>query len=291
MFLSQLVASFLLAAAPVPEEKLDDGVYLLTFDGPGRKVKLTDGSDALLGKKLSGSIGTAVKVQSHTNDNSRFYIHIRGLGPLPKLATEVQTALVVDGVVLHVGRPEKLLEDGTADIGANVYSRDAAFKLANKYDVKPQLRKHPGHRVEVTWTPDRQQYEPGETITLTMELKNTGTEPLRFTHGGKQRGPRDNQFRFVAQEGFDGKGLPDTGNANNHGGICQSITLQPDEVYTAKVELTNWFTFKAENTYHITGVFEMPVLDAKAIDTFGPTIWDSLVVGECDVRVAGKKKN
>src|SRR4051794_25212 len=119
MFAGCLI-SCLLASAPVPEEKLDDGVYLLTFDGPGRKVKLTDGSDALLGKKLSGSIGTVVRLESHTNDNSRFYIHIRALGPLPKLATEVQTALVVNGVVLHVGRPDKLSEDGTAEIGANV---------------------------------------------------------------------------------------------------------------------------------------------------------------------------
>jgi hypothetical protein len=289
MLLAQLTVLFL-TSAPVPEEKLEDGVYQLRFEGAGRKVKLSDGSDAVLGKKLSGSIGTAVRLQSHTNDNSRFYLHIRGLGPLPKEVTDSQSALVVNGIVLHMGRPEKLFEDGTADIGANVYSRDAAFKLANRYDVKPELRKHPGHRIEVTWTPDKQEYEPGETVTLTMQIKNTGLTPLRFTHGGKQRGQRDNQFRFIAQEGYNGKALPDTGNANHHGGISQSITLQPDEVYTTKIEVTRWFTFKEEHTYHITGVFEMPVLDAKALDTFGPTVWDDLAVGECSVRITSRKR-
>ena len=280
----------LLTSAPVPEEKLDDGVYLLKFEGPGRKVKLTDGSEGVLGKKLSASIGTCVKVQSWTNDNTRFHIHVRGLGPLPKDVTATQTALVVDGVVLHIGRPEKLADDGTAEIGANVYSRDAAFKLANKYDIKPLLRKHPGHRIEVTWTPDKEPYEPGETVTLTMAIKNTGTTPLRFEHGGKQRGKRDNQFRFIAQEGYDGKGLADTGDPTNFGGISQCITLQPDEVYTAKVELTKWFTFQEPNTYRITGVLEMPMKDAKAAEAFGPTVWDDLAVGECEVRVV-KKKN
>jgi hypothetical protein len=279
------------ADAPIPAvADPEDGVYLLKFEGEGKKVTLTDGSDAILGKQLSRSIGTGVAIQSWTNDNTRFHLHVKGLGPLPKEATEVQTALVVGGVVLHVGRPEKLADDGTAEIGANVYSADAARTLAKRYKIEPKYRKHPGHRYEVRWTPDKKQYEAGEAVKLKIEIKNTGTGNLRFTHGGQQRGPRDNQFRFLAQEGWDGKGLPDIGDANNFGGIAQSITLKPNEIYTAEVDLSKWFKFTEPNNYRITGIFEMPVMDPTGEDGFRPTVWDDLAVGECSIRVVAKKK-
>ncbi len=37
--------------------KIDDGVYLLHFEGDGLKVTLTDGAEALLRKRISPSIG------------------------------------------------------------------------------------------------------------------------------------------------------------------------------------------------------------------------------------------
>jgi hypothetical protein len=271
-------------------EKVEDGVYLLLFEGDGRKVVLTDGSAAALGKRLSPSVGTGVKLQSWTNDNTRFHLHVKGLGPLPAEATREQTALVVDGVVLHVGRAEKLADDGTAEVGANVYSADAARTLAARYKIDPGLRKHPGHRFEVRWAPARPQYEAGEAVTLKMELKNTGTGPLRFTFGGKQRGPRNNQFRFVAQAGPGGKGLPDTGDPTNFGGISVSKTLAPGEAFTTEVDLSKWFAFSEPDTYRVTGVFEMPVIDPTSPDGFGPVVWDDLAVGECGVRVVARKK-
>ncbi len=277
------------APAALGGEGLENGIYLLRFEGDGRKVKFTDGSERLLGKYLSPAIGTGVRLRSWTNDNTRFSLHIKGLGPLPKEVTEMQTALVVDGVVLHLGRPDKLADDGTADCGANVDSEAAAKILAARYRIEPELRKHPGHRFAVRWTPGKQSYEVGEAVILTMELTNTGTGPLEFTHGGKQRGPRDNQFRFVAQAGADGKGLADTGNAQNFGGISSSITLKPGEVYTARVELTNWFKFTESNTYRITGIMELPIVNANSPDGWRP-VWDDLAVGECDVRVVARKK-
>ena len=122
------------------------------------------------------------------------------------------------------------------------------------------------------------------------EEDKPGTGPLRFTHGGKQRGPRDNQFRFVAQAGIDGKGLPDTGDPQHFGGISRSITLKPGEVYTTEVDLSKWFKFAEPNTYQITGVFEMPVIDPTSADGWGPVLWDDLAVGECTIWVTAAKK-
>ncbi len=271
-------------------DKLDDGVYVLLSEGDGRKVVLTDGSEAVLGKRLSASVGVAVSLKSWTNHNTRFHLHLKGLGPLPEEVTRIQTAVVVDGVVLHLGRPEKLAADGTAEVGATVSSADAARTLAARYKVEPAVRKHPGHRFEVRWHPAKPQYEVGEPVKLTMEIKNTGTGPLRFTVGGQQRGPRDNQFRFVAQAGVAGKGLPDVGDARNHGGISTSKTLRPGEVFAAEVDVTKWFAFTEPDTYRVTGVFEMPVIDPASADGFGPVVWDDLAVGDCAVMVVAKKR-
>jgi hypothetical protein len=278
-----------LAPVPPAAEKPEDGVYLLKFEGEGRRVTLTDGSEAVLGKQLSKSIGTGTGLRSWSNDNSRFHFGVKGLGPLPKEVTEVQTALVVNGVVLHVGRPENLNDDGKADVGASVYSAEAARTLAARYKIEPELRKHPGHRYEVRWIPAKKRYEAGEVVKLTMEIKNTGTGPLRFAHGGQQRGARDNQFRFIAQGGYGGgKGVPDTGDPENHGGKVRVVTLKPGESYTAEVELTKWFKFAEPDSYRITGVFEMPVIDPLS-EKFGPVTWDDLAVGECTIRVVAKK--
>ncbi len=271
-----------------PGDELEDGVYLLRFDGEGRKVALTDGSEGVLGKRLSAGIGTAVWLKSWANDNTRFHLGVKGLGPLPAEVTKEQTALVVDGVVLHLSRPDTLPADGVRGASANVYSAAAARTLAARYRIAPELRKHPGHRFEARWTPDKPRYQVGEAVTLKLALKNTGTDPLRFTFGGHQRGPRDNQFRFVAQVGANGKALPDTGDSHNFGGIVTSQTLRRGEVFRTDVDLSKWFTFPGPGTYRVTGILELPVLDPDADDGFGPTVWDDLAVGECDVVVAAR---
>ena len=265
-----------------------EGVYLLKFEGPGRKVELTDGSEAILVKRLSPSVGVGGALRSRVNDNTRFTVTINELGPLPPEVADEQTALVVDGLVFHLGRPERLPADGIVNSWANVYSADAARTLAARYKIEPQLREHPGHRYEVRWAPAKSRYAVGEAVTLRMELENTGAEPLRFTFGGQQRGPRNNQFRFIAQAAIGGKSLPDTGDPTNHGGMVVSKTLRPGETFTAEVDLSDWFTFVEPNTYRITGVFEMPVMDPAGPDRFGPAVWDDLAAGECVVRVVAR---
>ena len=77
--------------------------------------------------------------------------------------------------------------------------------------------------------------EPGEAVKLRMELKNTGTGPLRFTFGGQQRGPRNNQFRFIAQASYSGgKPVPDTGDSTHLVMVGPNFVNKyfPDAVYT-----------------------------------------------------------
>jgi RNA polymerase sigma factor (sigma-70 family) len=278
------------AEEPKPAaDKIENGVYLLLpRDGEGKKVTLTDGSELKLGKRFSAHIGKATELSSLSNDNTHFHLRLDDLDPKPPEPLS-GTALVVDGVVVHIGWIEKL---GRSDMpgdrgiaGATVYTEEAAKVVAKAYKIEPKLRKHPGHRIAVKWATEKREYAPGAAVNATMTITNTGTENLRFTHGGQQRGPRDNQFRFVAQQGSAGKGLPVIGGANNFGGISRSITLKPGESYSATVELTKWFKFEKHDTYRVTGIFEMPMIDPKSEDGFRPAIWDELAVGEFVVRI------
>jgi hypothetical protein len=273
--------------APVPQPgKPANGVYLLTFEGEGRKVTLTDGSEALLGKRLDQGTGSSATLKSVSNDNSRFAFTVTKLGPLPEMVTQVQTALVIDGVVLHLGRADKLAEDGTVSTWAMVSSAEAGRTLAAYYKVKPELREHPGHRFEVRWTPENAVNRVGGEVTLKLEITNAGNRPLRFSFGGKQRGARNNQFRFLAYSGHgSGAAVPDTGNPMHFGGRASINTLKPGETFSTTIDLAKWFRFTEPDSYRITGILEMPLYDAEAADPWSRVLWDELAVGECVIRV------
>lgn len=283
------------ADEPKPaNEKIENGVYLLLpRDGEGKKVTMTDGSELKLGKRFSAHLGKATELYSLSNDNTHFHLRLDDLDPKPQEPLS-GTALVVDGVVVHIGWIGKLgrgnMPGDRGIAGGTVYSEDAAKVLAKAYKIEPKLRKHPGHRLAVKWATEKREYAPGAAVNATMTITNTGAENVRFTQGGQQRGSRDNQFRFVAQQGHAGKGLPDIGDANNLGGISRSITLKPGESFSATVELTKWFKFEKHDTYRVTGIFEMPMIDPKSEDGFRPAIWDDLAVGEFVVRIVERQK-
>src|SRR5262249_62247593 len=105
--------------------------------------------------------------------------------------------------------------------------------------------------------------------------------------GGQQRGPRHNQFRFLAQHGHGtGKAVPDTGDPNNFGGKSWRVDLKPGEVFTKTVDLGRWFTFDDPDTYRITGMYSFEVHEPDRYQA----IWDDLAVGQCFVRVVAKNR-
>jgi hypothetical protein len=180
--------------------------------------------------------------------------------------------------------------DDTRDLWFTINGEESARKIAKALKCELQLRKDPGHRLTVKWMPEKESFQVGDAIVLKFELKNTGQENVTFRVGGSQRGPRDNQFRFVAQVSHGwGKGVPDTGDPNNHGGLSWTKTLKPGEVYAAKVELNKWFQFKEADTYRITGIWSLHLED-PTLAGFDHGIWDDLVCGECFVKVEKEKK-
>ena len=282
-----LYFSALLLLAPVPKTPtLNDGFYQVLDQGEGTRFPCNDGQTVVLGKNLGKQFGKP-EIRSRNNDNTRFGLTLKGAAKLWDGPEPLPLALVVDNVGLSLSGNSIPNADETRDFFFAIEGLEPARRVAKALKCDIEFRKDPGHRLRAKWTPDKEAYQPGDTITLKFELRNTAKENVTFRIGGSQRGARDNQFRFLAQRGHGhGKGVPDTGDANHFGGKSWTKTLKPDESYTAEVQLNKWFQLEAPDIYRITGIWSLHLEDADR----GGVIWDDLVCGECLVRVEKGKK-
>jgi hypothetical protein len=260
---------------------LEDGIYFWTT-GPGKTVKRNDGAEVVLGHRLGQPLGKA-SIRSVTNDNSKYVLELKGAGPVAK-EPGGYLAVVVDGVLLAVWGQSDREADGTMNLSCHIYGDEAAQKVAARLQVEPKKRKNPGHRFEVRWTPEKESFQAGEPVTLKLEIRNAGEVPFAFRVGGQQRGPRDNQFRFLAYRSYGGgKAVPDTGDPVNFGGISTFHTLKPGETFTRSVGLDKWFNLSEPDIYRITGIYQLELVDPE--HGFGEVLWNDLAIGDCFVRV------
>lgn len=282
--------SALLLLAPAPDgPRLEDGFYEVRDSGDGVRFPGNDGRTVLLGKRLGKKFGTPT-IRSTNNDNALFGCTLKGAEKLWDGPETPALALVAGNVCLRLTGNSITNADDTRDLWFTIAGRERAERVAKALKCELRLRKDPGHRLRVKWTPAKETYEVGEAVTLKFELTNVGKENVTFRIGGSQRGPRDNQFRFVAQRWHGmGKGVPDTGDPNNHGGISGTRTLKPGEAYTADVPLDRWFKFDEPDAYRVTGIWSLRLED-PTLGGFDQAIWDDLVCGDCTVRVEKAKK-
>jgi hypothetical protein len=285
-----LSAVFLILAAVAPgaaAEELENGFYVANFSGEGTRAQRHDGGEVVLGKWLGRALGDA-SLRSVSNNNTQFVLQLSGAGPFPKVAADARLAVVIEGICLIPSNRSAGAREGTADLSYTINDRESVQTVARYLGVDLEERKHPGHRFEVRWTPDKKSYAVGEPITLTMAIHNTGDAAFTFFVGGQQRGPRDNQFRFLAYAGHGGgKAVPDTGDPLNFGGKGTYHTLKPGESLIKSVSIDRWFQFTEPDAYQVTGLFEMRVYGSRKRE-FDEVIWDDLTAGDCLVRIVEK---
>ena len=275
----------LFLGARVAGDDLASGVYEIGFEEPGKAVDRGDGADGtvFLRERLTDKFGKA-KLVSRRNDNSQFVLNLTGAGPFPKGAEAKRFAVVVAGKCFPVGSNTDPTPQGTLDLGATVGGLETARKVADELGVAAVVRSHPGHRLVVTFEPEKARYAPGEAVVLVMTIRNVGDAPVSFADGGMQRGPRNNQFGFTAfRSNGHGKPVPDAGEPRNFGGLVGRPTIKPGEAFTKRVELGKWFEFDEADSYRITGLYRMAIADA---DLAAPALWDDFAVAECTVYVA-----
>lgn len=270
-------------------QEIPDGIYVVHEKGDGPKVRRNDTGDTIvLGKRLTDKFGSA-RVDSMANDNTRFRLDLARAGPIPKETMPGSAALMLAGRCFMVYSRSDLEADGRINLGSVVHSEEAVRAVAKILKVEPRLRVHPGHKMLVTWETDKPSYKVGDSIGVTVKIKNVGDQPFSFMNGGRQRGPRDNQFGFTAYRGGgSGKAVPDTGDPTNFGGLGGYVTLKPGEEFAKAVALDKWFKLTEPDTYRLTGTFQLELHD-PAGDTHW-TSWDDFAIGTFLVRIeAGPK--
>ena len=135
-------------------------------------------------------------------------------------------------------------------------------------------RRHPGHRMQVQFIADKESYPSGEPVVVTLQIKNIGDSPFMFMRGGRQRGHRDNQFAFSAQQGDSM--LADIGNPTHFGGLGSFVSLAPNEAVHIPVDLTSWFNFTKTGRIFIRGSYYMQFVDAEGYSQ----IWEDFACAE-----------
>lgn len=264
------------------------GLYTFQTEGAGQRTPRNNGGEILLGKRITAELGKA-RLFSVSNDNSRFILELKGVGPVGKADTS-RLAVVVDDLCAVIHSRSDPDPAGRIDVACHVVTEKAAAKIARHLKIDVGLRKHPGHRFETRWTSEKPSFPLGGPVLVRMEIRNTGEKTFSFRDGGMQRGARNNQFRFLAYHSLGGgKAVPDSGDPDHFGGKSSPVTLKPGETFSKSIDLTDWFAFPREDTYRITGIFEMEVEETSDEHPFGRSVWDDLAVGDCLVRMANAR--
>lgn len=292
--IERLVAQASEAAKSQPSrsaESLSDGIYAVHYEDQGKqgkKIRRTDGGEVILAERLTDRFGEA-GMFSVSNDNTRFALDLKRAGPIPAKRTAPYFVAILDGYVMGIASHSDPHPDATMDFGVQVFGEEAAKAVEQRLKIEARRRSHPGHRLLTTWKPAKPSYRVGEPVTLQLQIKNVGDEPVSFRVGGQQRGPRDNQFRFLAyRAGGYGKAISDSGDPTNFGGISGWQDLKPGDVFSREVNLSHWFNFTEPDSYRITGLYELELFDLKPDASHGNTIWEDFGIGECVLYVEGK---
>src|SRR5262245_32199987 len=116
-------------------------------------------------------------------------------------------------------------------------------------ETTQKVRRHPGHKIQVVFSPEKKVFVPGEPVKVVLKVTNIGESDFMFMRGGRQRGARDNQFGFTAQAG--NRMLPDIGHPDHFGGLGIFVRVRPKETVEIPVDLKRWFAFDKEGTFQM----------------------------------------
>lgn len=153
-----------------------------------------------------------------------------------------------------------------------------AEALIRHFNPAVQRREHPGHRLMARFIRSKSTYKAGEPVEVSLKITNVGDTPVAFQQGGKQRGARDNQFTFSAEEAGEMM-LPDIGSPRHMGGLSSYRKLSPGESVEIPVDLSNWFNFERGKHYTIYGSYWMELVDPEGIRSshFPRYLWNDTV--------------
>ena len=158
---------------------------------------------------------------------------------------------------------------------------DNAKQVAKYFGTPLPYRKHPGHELQVSFIPVKQEFDTGEEVIVTLRITNVGTQAVAFMQGGRNRAARDNQYIFSAT--YRGKQVEDIGTSYHLGGISVRRVLQPGDIFEDKVTLQKWFSFREAGVYEIHGSYYLD-FQGPADDSW-KTIWEDYASADFAVTI------
>jgi len=242
-------------------------------------VGLYDISDASHPKAIRDKLGQ-VTISSRSNDNKRFFLAIHA-APFFSLSCS-QIGLVVGNKTIHFHSQGVDKAGRFTSMETTVDDPEAVTQIAKHFHTKIIKRRHPGHRMLVEFIPDKTEFASGESVTVKLRITNIGERDFAFMQGGRQRGPRDNQFAFSA-ELVGNRMVSDTGDPRNDGGLGLGAPLKPGQTEEINVDLTKWFNFQESGEYNLRGSYYMEFIDPSAKHPY--TIWEDFACAEFKVRI------
>lgn len=246
-------------------------------------MKCLTGKEIHLGKKMEDKIETA-SIESMSNDNTQYLMSLTKTDGFSEDFSS--TALYVDGNCAQFGSGVKNTNaEKCYGIWARYISETATDAFSRYLGVKPRLRHHPHHELLVKFVPSKDKFKASEPLAVTLQIKNVGKAPVRFSVGGKGGPERDTQFGFTAH---GKKVIPDSGNPDvspdRAGGLGH--LLKPGEVFEKEVDLGKWFKLEKNwFPYEITGTYDLEFLEPEGKDQF--IIWEDYAGGRFFLNVEG----
>jgi hypothetical protein len=120
--------------------------------------------------------------------------------------------------------------------------------------------------------------------TVRLELTNGGSAPVGVILGGRNRGPRDNQFAFQVQR--DGVPLPPL-EGYDFGGLSYVELLGPGESLQREADAALWAKFDAPGLYRLACRYEAELVPGDKYPEFpdhSHEFWDAAWEGTVELR-------
>ena len=239
----------------VTDHDIENGIYEVVGEQEAKITMLDSGRKVHLGQKLNYQ-SVRNSIWSENNNNDQFGFCVKGC-EFDRLPKSTLFAVVAEGRCFTLSGGKNSNDDRVSfDLWGRAPSTKDAKRLSDFLKTKVELSQHPGHQIRTRLLPTKKTYTAGQSIPVEIEITNVGEVPIYFMNGGQQRGPRNNQFRFIAfSANHNGKAVPDVGDPTNFGGLAAFVTLKPGETFKRTADLANWFKIETADTLYVTGIF------------------------------------
>ena len=209
---------------------------------------------------------TNLRLYSTSNDNDRyrFAATVRG--------SSFELVLVLDGAVITSAGSSVVARETTVDFSVD---RARAERISRAFAIARLDRSPLGARLEGRFSTERSRLSVGDVVRVQLVVRNAeGAEGVQWQVGGRQRGPRDNRFRFRVRR--DGALLVERPGMD-FGGPTFFTALAAGATATMTADLSAWADLSAPGRYRVECSYET-TLAPEGVDPFSAEqrhrVWD-----------------